>query len=287
MADGNVTIIKKRKVSSGGGHHGGAWKVAYADFVTAMMAFFLLMWLLNATTEKQRKGIADYFSPTIPIHQSSSGGEGPMTASTVFADNDLPETGQTGAGSRTKTSQENGATEASDADSEDEQSKDSDDRAIVVTDVEDEFELLEGMFLASGGESDLEDPLLQNIRTRVTDEGLVIELFDREDAPLFDGQSDIPTPLFSDLLKAISTVALTVRNQVAVKAHSFSVTGPASDAANWRLSTNRSLVAVDRLTVHGLAPTRIARVTGFGNRQPAFDDLNDRRNNRIEIILIR
>ena len=60
-------IIKRKKKVTGGGHHGGAWKVAYADFVTAMMAFFMLMWLLNATTEKQRKGIADYFSPSIPI----------------------------------------------------------------------------------------------------------------------------------------------------------------------------------------------------------------------------
>jgi chemotaxis protein MotB len=68
-AQSNVApiIIKKKKSGGGDGHHGGAWKVAYADFVTAMMAFFLLMWLLNATTEKQRKGLADYFSPSIPL----------------------------------------------------------------------------------------------------------------------------------------------------------------------------------------------------------------------------
>lgn len=69
-------IIKKKKVIAGWGHHGGAWKVAYADFVTAMMAFFMLMWLLNATTEKQRKGIADYFNTTIPVNRISGGGEG-------------------------------------------------------------------------------------------------------------------------------------------------------------------------------------------------------------------
>ena len=69
-------IIKRKKVVNGGGHHGGAWKVAYADFVTAMMAFFLLMWLLGATTENQRKGIADYFSPTVPINRVSGGGSG-------------------------------------------------------------------------------------------------------------------------------------------------------------------------------------------------------------------
>ena len=70
VTEQNIIIIKKKKVSGGGGHHGGAWKVAYADFVTAMMAFFLLLSLLNATTEQQRKGLADYFSPTIPLHRA-------------------------------------------------------------------------------------------------------------------------------------------------------------------------------------------------------------------------
>ena len=77
-------IIKRKKVIQGGGHHGGAWKVAYADFVTAMMAFFMLMWLLNATTEKQRKGIADYFNPTIPINRVSGGGDGAFGGDSVF-----------------------------------------------------------------------------------------------------------------------------------------------------------------------------------------------------------
>ena len=70
MAGENAVIIKRIKKGGHGGHHGGAWKVAYADFVTAMMAFFLLMWLLNATTEDQRKGLADYFSPTIPLRMT-------------------------------------------------------------------------------------------------------------------------------------------------------------------------------------------------------------------------
>ena len=77
-------IIKRKKVSGGDGHHGGAWKVAYADFVTAMMAFFMMMWLLNATTEQQRKGIADYFSPTIPITRISGGGDGSFGGESVF-----------------------------------------------------------------------------------------------------------------------------------------------------------------------------------------------------------
>lgn len=100
-ADGNVApvIIKRKKVVGGDGHHGGAWKVAYADFVTAMMAFFLLMWLLNATTEKQRKGLADYFAPTIPINRVSGGGSGAFGGDSVFSEETLPQNG-TGASNK-------------------------------------------------------------------------------------------------------------------------------------------------------------------------------------------
>src|SRR3984885_206365 len=79
---GNI-IIRKEEVIEGGGH-GGAWKVAYADFVPAMMAFFLLMWLLNATTEDQRKGLADYFSPTSVLSHNSSGTGQPFGGHTAF-----------------------------------------------------------------------------------------------------------------------------------------------------------------------------------------------------------
>ncbi|HHD78961.1 MAG TPA: chemotaxis protein MotB, partial [Epsilonproteobacteria bacterium] len=89
-------IIKKVKKVSGGGHHGGAWKVAYADFVTAMMACFMLMWLLNATTEKQRKGIADYCSPTIPIMRASGGGDGAFGGDSVFTSETLAHSGTGG-----------------------------------------------------------------------------------------------------------------------------------------------------------------------------------------------
>ena len=88
--------IVRRKVVAGDGHHGGAWKVAYADFVTAMMAFFLLMWLLGATNEKQRKGIADYFNPTVPINKVSGGGEGAFGGETVFSENTLTQQGAGG-----------------------------------------------------------------------------------------------------------------------------------------------------------------------------------------------
>ena len=101
MADGGNAIrpiiIKRKKIVASDGHHGGAWKVAYADFVTAMMAFFLLMWLLNATTESQRKGIADYFSPTVPISPISGGGDGVLSGDSAVAKDILARDGVGGA----------------------------------------------------------------------------------------------------------------------------------------------------------------------------------------------
>lgn len=90
-------IIKKVKKGGDGGHHGGAWKVAYADFVTAMMAFFMLMWLLNATTEEQRSGIADYFSQQLPISETSAGGSSMFNGDTIFVSKQLTSHGQGGA----------------------------------------------------------------------------------------------------------------------------------------------------------------------------------------------
>ena len=93
------TIVIRRIHKGGhGGHHGGAWKVAYADFVTAMMAFFLLLWLLGATTEKQRKGIADYFTPTlVKMREGSAGSFGLLGGSSITdVDNYPNRAGQTG-----------------------------------------------------------------------------------------------------------------------------------------------------------------------------------------------
>src|SRR5271157_6257784 len=79
-------IIRREQPSEAAAHHGGAWKVAYADFITAMMAFFLLMWLINATTEEQRKGLADYFSPNSVLSHNSSGTGQPFGGRTAFSE---------------------------------------------------------------------------------------------------------------------------------------------------------------------------------------------------------
>lgn len=287
MADIAPIIVKKKKVIHGG-HHGGAWKVAYADFVTAMMAFFLLMWLLNATTEKQRKGIADYFSPTIPVHKVSGGGNGPLGGESTFSELTLPQNGR-GASDAAPTEEaqakgDTGASSESDADAE---QKTSETLGTSQTTEDEEFELLEGMLEASSGESDVEDPLLSHVRTKVTDEGLIIELFDNTDQPLFEAGSDAPTPRMVELLSVINEVVGTVRNRIALAGHSFEAVPESYENANWQLSSNRAHFVRRVLKDGGLAPERLARVTGQANQEPAFEDLNDVRNNRVEIILLR
>ncbi len=89
MADAPRPIIIKKKIVKAGGHHGGAWKVAYADFVTAMMAFFLMMWLINATSEEQKGGIADYFSPSVPMSKESAMGDGMLGGDSLLTSEDL------------------------------------------------------------------------------------------------------------------------------------------------------------------------------------------------------
>ena len=173
-------IIKKVKKVSGDGHHGGAWKVAYADFVTAMMAFFLLMWLLNATTEDQRKGIADYFNPTVPVSQISGGGADLLNGSTVFSEKTLAKNGSGGA----KTLQ------PSSADKEKSETKGDGDEGEKA----DEFDQagLEALEEELKGRIDnIEtEGLAQHIQTRVTPEGLVIELVDVDGSPLFRHRID-------------------------------------------------------------------------------------------------
>jgi len=184
-------IIKRKKVAKADGHHGGAWKVAYADFVTAMMAFFLLMWLLGATTEKQRKGIADYFSPTVQIIKISGGGQSNFSGDSVLAENTLAQNG-TGAsaqapGDAQKASGETGvASKGADATTDKSEAADQTSR---------QFRKVKERMLGKAGESTVSDAIYRNVRTRVTDEGLVIELFARDNARLFRSGTDEATPL--------------------------------------------------------------------------------------------
>ncbi|MCR8825352.1 flagellar motor protein MotB [Pseudosulfitobacter koreensis] len=266
-AQGNAApiIIKRKKVISGGGHHGGAWKVAYADFVTAMMAFFMLMWLLNATTEKQRKGIADYFTPTIAINRTSGGGNGSFSGDSTFSEQELPFSGVRPVAIATKATGHKGSEEA---------------------DTE-ELKMLQSELLGFGGESSVMENELEHVITKLTDEGLVVELFALENAPLFDPQTGQPTQLLRRLAALLVQTGRSVKNEMAVSAHVPSQPIVAADNQVWDRSTRQATVMRQLLHDAGLAEGRVQRVTGHADRDPATLDPMDIRNNRIKVIFLR
>lgn len=275
-AQSNVApvIIKRKKVVGGDGHHGGAWKVAYADFVTAMMAFFMLMWLLNATTEKQRKGLADYFSPTIPINRVSGGGDGAFGGESMFAEQIKAYQG-TGASDRHPT-ENHMASGQSGLDSNGSVAAD---RAA--------FETVEEELMGRTGESMAEPELLKHIVTRVTDEGLVIELFATDDAPLFAPGTDQPTELMRALVRVVARAAAKVDNAMAVGGHIRSHPVVLAENPVWELSTERAAATRLMLEYAGTAPDRIRRVTGHADRRLAVKNPMATRNDRVEVTLLR
>jgi len=275
MSAGSNTpiIIKRKKVIAGGGHHGGAWKVAYADFVTAMMAFFMLMWLLNATTEQQRKGLADYFAPTIPINRISGGGAGAFGGDNIFTEDTLAQIGtgisQPSAGMNPMRSESDAEGEAA--------------AAAKVAALRD----IEAVLMGQGGESMLSDQALRHIITRLTDEGLVIEIFDLPEVTLFVDDTAIPNPVTAEIAAIMARLFATVRNGVAIEGHLSAKSVLRVDNPVWELSTDRAAQMRLMLQRGGLDPMRVMRQTGAGDREPAVRDATAPRNNRIEVVLLR
>ena len=269
-------IIKRRKIVVEGGHHGGAWKVAYADFVTAMMAFFMLMWLLGATTEKQRKGIADYFNPTVPVVRASGGGSGAFGGDSIFAENTLAQNG-VGAGLDRATAdrQASGANGIRQGDPKG-------DSAAVGG----EFDKVQKALQGRSGESMVSELLRRHVVTRLSDEGLVIELFDDPADGLFteDGQ---PTALMATLIDYVVPVVDLVENEVAVQAHSRSIPEALRADPPWSRTMTRAEATRALLTDAGLSSHRIQRVAGFADRKPVTQNPMSPRNDRIEIVLLR
>jgi chemotaxis protein MotB len=267
------TIIKRKKIIMGGGHHGGAWKVAYADFVTAMMAFFMLMWLLNATTEQQRKGIADYFSPTIPINRVSGGGSGAFGGNNIFTEESLA---QSGTGISQPTIGMNPVRSESDAEGD----------AAVAAQVA-ALRDIEAVLMGMGGESMLSDQALRHIITRLTDEGLVIEIYDLPDVSLFVGETATPNPVTAEIAAIMARLFASVGNVIAIEGHLSVKSILQINNPVWELSTDRAAQMRLMLQSGGLDPMRIARQTGSGDREPVVADPTAPRNNRIEVILLR
>ena len=278
MSDKPAPIIIKRKKIIAGGHHGGAWKVAYADFVTAMMAFFLLMWLLGATTEKQRKGIADYFNPTIPVNKVSGGGSGAFGGDSIFTQNTLAQNG-TGAGVTVPSS-------ALSTDGEAGVDEDASDSSAMQDGGPDPMEEISKMLTGRTGDSMVSDLLRRHVITRLTDEGLIVEVFDTPGAPLFI-EDDQPTPSMESIAVAIAEVFRLASNEIAIQGHIATVPLAVRENPVWERSSARANRVRKLLIDANLEAERMQRVTGFADRKPVLADRLADRNNRLEIILLR
>ncbi len=268
-------IIKKIIEAGHGGHHGGAWKVAYADFVTAMMAFFLLMWILGATTEKQRKGIADYFTPTmVQLKEKSAGSNGLFGGSSIVDKDNYPHrAAQTG--SKTLTIPK----DASGGEKEGSTAQRSKERAA--------FQQLKAMLEAKMAENPNLAKMAKNVRMMETREGLRIDLVDQADFAMFkSGTDQLSAPALA-LMKQVAEVTNIADNSVIVRGHTDAMPySKGRTVNNWTLSAARAEATRKALADNGVGNSRFARIEGVADREPYLpDDPYDPRNRRMSITL--
>lgn len=291
--DDKPTIIIKKVKKVSGGHHGGAWKVAYADFVTAMMAFFLLLWLLNVTTDEQKSLISNYFSPADPrIAESLSGSGGVMGGLTMSSEGAMtddqvppvatPGTPSAGAGKETGEVGEDGMPGMS-------QDEEAQMRAkLDQLDTQKFNEVREQIEQAISDNPDL-SALKQNLMIDMTPEGLRIQIVDQEGKPMFPIGSYVPFPEAIKLMQLVVGVIKDLPNKISVRGHTDSK--PYTRGAtygNWELSSDRANASRRVLLDGGLDIARVENVQGKADRENL--DVNDpfsARNRRISIILLK
>lgn len=263
-------IIKRKKVVKGDGHHGGAWKVAYADFVTAMMAFFLLMWLLNATTEEQRKGIADYFNPTIPVSRISGGGSDGLNGSSMFTEQTYARMGTGATRNNTveypkpKREKEKTPQQAS------------------------QSEVSENLKSMQSELSEQSTQLSEHLLVKMSPEGIVLEIVESDSAPLFEIGQSAPTGLLEELLVVVNNSLGSFQNDIKIVGHTDS--RPYRGGArydNWNLSADRANTARQMLIEAGLDPDRLREVSGRADTDPLLpEDPSAAQNRRISITIL-
>ncbi|MET3824741.1 chemotaxis protein MotB [Sphingomonas sp. PvP055] len=278
-------IYKKIYIEGHGGHHGGAWKVAYADFVTAMMAFFLLMWLLGATNEKQRKALADYFSPTlVQLKQNSAGSMGLFGGSSITdKDSYQHKASQTGTRAMTVPIDATGGTQVGSG-----QKGTLKDRAAMSAEDRKNFEKMRRQVVSSMASSPQLKKLSSHVRFVRTQSGLRIDLLDDADYSMFDLGTTQLEPRASALLGLIAESIKGTANPIMIRGHTDSLGyGDPLAMNNWMLSSARAEATRRRLAAGGTPENRFNRIEGVADREPIIrDNPSDPRNRRVAITLL-
>jgi chemotaxis protein MotB len=278
-------IVKKIYVEGHGGHHGGAWKVAYADFVTAMMAFFLLLWLLGATTEKQRKALADYFAPTlVELRQNSAGSNGLFGGDALNAKDNYPnKASQTGTKSMTVPVGGVGGKQVGTG----EKGTLKDQRALEAQDQKNFNQTAKAIQNKMRARPQLAK-LAKHIRFVATRDGMRIDLLDDANYSMFDIGT---TALVTDASALIGTIAESIagmENPIMIRGHTDSLGyGDPRNMNNWMLSSGRAEATRRRLSGGGVPEMRFERIEGVADREPLIVDApTDPRNRRVSITLL-
>lgn len=278
--DSQRPIIVKRVKKHAGGHHGGAWKIAYADFVTAMMAFFLLMWLLSSTKGEDLKGIAEYFQTPLKVALFGGGSSGDRSSLIKGGGEDF---------TRTEGQVKKGEIR------DDKIRKDT--KAVSSAMAEAEFARREKLKLR-----DLQDrieraiesnPVLKLFRKQMlldlTTEGLRIQIVDEHNRPMFASGSAKLQPYTRDILREIGKALNDVPNRISISGHTDALAYSGGDKgySNWELSADRANAARREVISGGMSESRMLRVVGLSSAV-LFDVNNPLNpiNRRISIIVM-
>jgi len=280
-----IVIVKKIIVDGHGGHHGGAWKVAYADFVTAMMAFFLLLWLLGATTEKQRKSLADYFAPTlVEFKQNSAGSNGLFGGSSIIDKDNYPhKAAQTGTRSITIPAGASGGKDVGTGQKGSLKSRE----AMQAEDRKSFAKMRQQLAQAM-----MKTPALQRLAGQVrfvpTSDGMRIDLVDNANYSMFALGTTVLEPEASELIGLIARTVRDASNPVMIRGHTDSLPyGDPRAMNNWILSSGRAEATRRRLLLGGVPENRFERIEGVADREPMIvKDPADPRNRRVAITLL-
>ena len=257
-------IIVKRIKKGGHAVHGGAWKIAYADFVTAMMAFFLLMWLLGSTAKGELQGIAEYFNA--PLKVAMAGGDGAGNSSSIIpgGGNDLTKV--------------HGQVRRSDAESKKQRRMSAEQmRADMARQDAERIKSLQAKIDAIITASPILNEYRSQIRMDVTPDGLQIQIVDEQNRPMFDSGSALVKPYMRDILRGIGAALAGVENSISLSGHTDAVPYSNSERgySNWELSADRANASRRELVAAGMPDAKLARVVGL-----AASDLLDTENPR-------
>ena len=313
MNDEQQPIIVK-KIVKGGGHHGGAWKVAYADFVTAMMAFFLLLWLLNVTTDEQKNGIADYFSPTSASRSTSGSGGvlggqtlskdgariGDAAAPTIVIELTPPRARTTGEADESTSEDaeeaKSGVKNASAQQAAELKPREKDEpseeelRKKMAEKEQQQFEDAEQRLREAMEDLPELDELRRHLIVDNTPEGMRIQIVDQDGRSMFPSGSAAMHDHTQKILQQVAKVVQETNNNISITGHTDAVPFRSGGDAygNWELSSDRANASRRTLMDAGVPANRIARVSGLADTEPLItEDPSHPSNRRISIVLLR